>query len=62
MASDEEVDKARANPLFEQFVLWSNDNGVDAQDGHPDDWFTWWTCFVAGVQALEESVRSHRNS
>lgn len=62
MASDEEIDKARSHPLFEQFVNWGNDNGVDAQDGHQEDWFMWWECFSAGVEALAEVVRSNKNS
>jgi hypothetical protein len=42
--------KPQDNPLWQFFVNWANNNGVDPT-GYEEDWLPYWQCFYAGATA-----------
>lgn len=58
MPDNEQIQAARRSALWNAFVEWGSDNGVEAY-GEPDDWYPHWECFAAGAAAQYEYESSH---
>lgn len=48
-------DKPENHSLWSAFVTFSKANGIPLE--YRDDWFAWWECFLAGVNANSKWIQ-----
>ncbi len=49
---EHDIGQAKAHKGWPWFEEWCEAEGFAVDpDGHPDDWWAWWECFISGAFA-----------